>query len=371
MIVLCSVFLLFACNSPEPKEVLKVTTIQGKTQGTTYTIKYIDTNHRDVTREVDSILHAIDLSVSTYNSNSILSHFNNGDSCTIINDHVLDLFLKSDEIYGTTKGAFDPTIKPIVNIWGFGSQQLETDTFYTDAASNEERESLLLNLRDSLSKIAMEYVGWDLVILDGDIFYNKLALSGTKEDEDNFICKEEKEIQLSFDAIAQGYSADVIGYFFQYKLGINSFLIEVGGEILAQGRKPDGKYWNVLIENPNLSAGEQEGVASVEMSQFRAVAVSGNYRSYREYLGKKYGHCLDPRTGKPSESTMVSAAVFADDCAIADAYATAFMVMGIEESVPFVEGNPFEGVEAMFIYYDQEGALKSYVSSGLEGSILP
>lgn len=306
------------------------------------------------------------MAVSTYDQNSIISKFNNGDSCTLINNHVLDLFLKSDEIYETTGGAFDPTIKPIVNIWGFGSQPLETDTLYMEASSTEQREKLLLNLRDSLSEEAMENVGWEMVILDGDILYNDLSDLGNPNFEDNFLCKEEKAMEISFDAIAQGYSADIIGDFLIYKLGINDFLIEIGGEILTQGIKPDGSHWNVMIENPALTEGAKDGVASVKMEQFRAVAVSGNYRSYREYLGKKYGHCLDPRTGKPSESTMVSAAVFADDCGIADAYATAFMVMGIEEAVPFVEGNPFEGIEAFFIYYNENGNLETYTSSGLE-----
>ncbi|MFT6746022.1 MAG: thiamine biosynthesis lipoprotein [Glaciecola sp.] len=380
-IILFSGFI--SCQNGDGKTEVPISKITGKTQGTTYTIKYLDTLNRDIQPQVDSILNSIDLAVSTYVSNSILSRFNDADSCSIINNHVLDLFLMSDEIYQTTDGAFDPTVKPLVNLWGFGDSPMQTDTLFRDVDSTVQRERLLLALKDSLVKEQLEYVGLDLVILDGDILSDDIGVIGQGNDDDldddldfewssgdvkdNYLCKEEKELTMSFDAIAQGYSADVIGDFLQYKLGINDFIIEIGGEVLAQGKKSTTEHWMVQIENPNINDPKAPaGIATVPMSKFRAVAVSGNYRSYNELLGEKYGHCIDPRTGYPSKSNIVSVAAFANECGVADAYATALMVMGVDEAVPFIEGHPFEGVEAFFIYYTEDGNLQTYISSGLE-----
>jgi FAD:protein FMN transferase len=370
----------FSCQGVDEKPTVPITKISGPTQGTTYTIKYLDTLNRNIQPQVDSILNAIDLAVSTYVSNSVLSRFNAADSCMLINNHVLDLFLMSDEIYQTTDGAFDPSVKPLVNLWGFGDKPMESDTMFMGAETTEQRETLLLAFKDSLVKEQLENVGLELVILDGDILSDDLGQIGEGDDDDendfawssggakdNYLCKDEKGLEMSFDAIAQGYSADVIGDFLQYKLGINDFLIEIGGEVLAQGRKSSGEHWVVQIENPDVNNPDAPvGLASIAMSKFRAVAVSGNYRSYHELLGKKYGHCIDPRTGYPSKSSIVSVATFANECGVADAYATALMIMGIDEAVPFIEGHPFEGVEAFFIYYSEDGSLKTYVSSGLE-----
>jgi thiamine biosynthesis lipoprotein len=370
---------LYSCQNVDELKELPVISVTGETQGTTYTIKYLDSLNRDIQPQVDSILNVIDLAVSTYISNSVLSKFNECDSCVVVNNHVLDLFLMSDEIYQSTDGAFDPSVKPLANLWGFGDDPMNTDSLFLEAESDEERDSLILLLRHSIAKERLETVGMDLVLLDGDILSDGIGDVSLRDDDyewssgnvkDNFLCKKEKELKMSFDAIAQGYSADVIGDFLQYKLGINDFLIEIGGEVLAQGKKSSTDKWTVLIENPDVNNEDaKSAVALVEMSKFRAVAVSGNYRSYKEFGGEKYGHCIDPRTGVPSRSNIVSVAAFANECAVADAYATALLVMGIEEAVPFIEGHPFEGVEAFFIYYNEDSVLQTYISSGLEGFI--
>jgi len=380
--------MLHSCKDVAEGKEVSVRSVSGETQGTTYTIKYLDSLNRDIQPQVDSILNVIDLAVSTYMSNSVLSKFNDCDSCVVVNNHVLDLFLMSDEIYQTTDGAFDPSVKPLANLWGFGDSPMNTDSLFLDAESPELRDSLLLALRYSIAKERLEVVGMDLVLLDGDILSDDIGDVNLGDDDDendsdddnyewssgdvkdNYLCKEEKDLKMSFDAIAQGYSADVIGDFLQYKLGINNFLIEIGGEVLAQGKKSSTEKWTVLIENPDVDNEDApSSVALVEMSKFRAVAVSGSYRSFREFGGEKFGHCIDPRTGIPSKSNIVSVAAFANECAVADAYATALLVMGIEEAVPFIEGHPFEGVEAFFIYYNEDSVLQTYVSSGLEGFI--
>jgi thiamine biosynthesis lipoprotein len=194
-----------------------------------------------------------------------------------------------------------------------------------------------------------------------------------EEYQDNFICKSDSLVQLSFDAVAQGYSADIIGDYLTFELNIQDFIIEIGGEILAQGYKPSGKKWKVSIEHPtDTIVGRQPGLAFVEMgTDFRALAVSGNYRNYKKGPANSYyGHTIDPRSGFPIKNRMISASIFSDNCATADAYATAIMAMGIEEAVPFVELNPYAEIEAFLVYETVDGDLETYTSSGLEGYII-
>lgn len=372
-LVILTSFALTQCTSQNSASnpddsIIKIT---GNTQGTTYSILYVDSLNRDIKGQIDSLLARIDSSLSTYKPNSIISKFNKKKDCILIDDHFLDLFFLSDEIYDATGGAFDPTIKPIVNIWGFGSNPLSVDSLLASLPDSVNKDSLIFLHRDSLAFGMLDYIGWDLLMVDGDLFYNSIDELGNSEFNDNFICKDDSIIQLSFDAIAQGYSVDVIAEFLQYDLGIHDFLIEVGGEIVAQGYKPSGSRWKISIEHPDLNNPDLDPfLAVVEMDLFRAVAVSGNYRNYlKSFNGEVYGHTIDPRTGSPTKNTMLSVAVFAEDCAVADAYATAFMVMGVEESIPFVEINPYEDIEALFIYLNPEGKIETYTSSGLETEI--
>lgn len=374
---------LIGCGPTEPNRAsFPVVTVKGYAQGTTYTIKYVDSAGRDFQSSIDSILKKIDNSVSTYNSNSIVTRFNKADSCTIIDEHVLDLFLMSDEVYQNTDGAFDPTVRPLLKHYGFGPQddEEEEDPFaigdeddFDDGFDDGMEDDLELGegltvLKESAAEDIMEYVGWELVLLDGDILYTKMEDIMKGVDQDNYLCKDDMEVELTFDGIAQGYSADVIGSFLTYEKGVKDFLIEIGGEVLTQGYKPNGARWKVQIENPNIDdPNGSVGIATIDMDKFRAVAVSGNYRSFIEQGDSIIGHCVNPSDGWISDSKMISAAVFANDCAIADAYATAFMVMGVNHSIPFVEGNPFEGIEAFFVYKTADGMIETYTSTGLEG----
>ena len=184
-------------------------------------------------------------------------------------------------------------------------------------------------------------------------------------------CKDDSIVQLTFDAIAQGYTADVIGDYFNFQLGIGDYLVEVGGEIVAQGYKEDDKPWLVQIEHPNteLEGGKDE-IARVRMdTNFRAIAVSGNYRKFREEGGKKIVHSIDPRNGKPANTNILSAAVLSDEAAISDAYATAFMVMRLEEIIPLVESGELD-IHVLIVYHDENGELQTYVSTNLEDKLL-
>ena len=365
-------FLFISCEEEKIEKYRKYS-FDGFTQGTTYSISYIDSTNKVqlIQQKVDSILNEIDNSVSTYNPNSRISHFNNSDSCCLIDNHILNLFLLCDEVNAISDGAFDPSVKPLVNLWGFGSTPMQFDTLFKNLPDSVNRDSIIALYRDSLAYDLTDFVGFEYLMLTGDIVYNSFDEMLNGRFNDNFICKDDSIVQITFDAIAQGYTADVIGDFLNFELKIGDFLVEVGGEIVAQGYKMDKKPWLVQIEHPNtdIEGGEDE-LARVRMdSSFRAIAVSGNYRKFKEENGKTIVHSIDPRNGQPTENGILSATVLADEAAIADAYATAFMVMRLEEIIPLVETEKTD-LYVLIVYKDASGTLQTYISTNLEDKLL-
>lgn len=365
--------LFVACENKPIEEKFKRFELHGNTQGTTYNIIYIDSVNKKqfVQSKIDSILQSIDNSLSTYNPNSKINNFNKSDSCFLIDNHILNLFLLSDEVNAASDGAFDPSVKPLVNLWGFGAHPYNFDTLYQNLPDSVDRDSMIIAYRDSMSYDLTDFVGFEYLMLDGDIVYNSFDEMLNGEFNDNFICKDDSIIQLTFDAVAQGYTSDVIGDYFNFELGIGDYLVEVGGEIVAQGFKLNQKPWIVQIEHPTteLEGGIDE-VASIKMdTNFRAIAVSGNYRKFREEGGEKIVHSIDPRNGKPANNNILSVAVLTDEAAIADAYATAFMVMRLEEIIPLVESGELN-IDVLIVYHDESGKLQTYVSTNLEDKLL-
>ncbi len=364
--------ILFSCGEKVPDK-YKRFEITGYTQGTTYQVIYIDSIDRKnfISEQIDSILKEIDASVSTYNPNSKISKFNKSDSCFLIDNHILKLFQESDEINVISDGAFDPTVKPLVNLWGFGANPYNFDTLYQNLPDSLNKDSIIANYRDSIIYDLTDFVGFEYLILDGDIVYNTFKEMLDGDFNDNFICKDDSVVQVTFDAIAQGYTSDEIADFLNFEIGIGDFLVNVGGEIVAQGSKLDYKPWLVQIEHPNTELeGGQDEIATVKMdTNFRAIAVSGNYRKFREEGGKKIVHSIDPRTGRPTQNNILSAAVLADEAIRADALATAFMVMRLEDIIPLVETGGL-GIYALIVYEDENGELQTYVSTNLEDKLL-
>lgn len=329
IISLLSFGLLFACQ----QQTLKKVQFMGTAQGTYYAINYFDIDSRDFQNEVDSILNAFDQSVSVYQANSIVSKVNRNEEVALDN-WFIENFNLSQKISSETNGSFDMTIGPLANIWGFG-------TF-------EKPDSVNHALIDSLK----QYVD-----------YRKIFIVNGK------IRKQSENIQLNFNAIAQGYAVDILSDFFKSK-GIQNFLIDLGGEIYASGQKPNGDFWKIGIEIPDDGAEERFYNRIVSLKD-EAVATSGNYRKFYELDGQKYAHSINPKTGYPITHSLLSTTVIAPTSAEADAYATAFMVLGVEETLAFAKSNPQIKV---YLMYDEDGNIqtamsenfKKYITTGSE-----
>ncbi len=301
--------------------------IAGFAQGTTYHITYQLVDTINLQPKIDSILHAFDRSLSSYDSNSVISKINRNED-VIIDDLFTRVFLKSDEVYEASGGIFDITVMPLVNAWGFGP------------GTREDVDSMRI---DSL----LEFVGMEKVKL-----------------ENGRIIKSDPRVQLDVNAIAQGYSVDIVAGFLE-NLGAVNYMVEIGGEIRAIGFNPSGKLWRIGIDKPefgNMIPGA-ELEAIVELRN-KSLATSGNYRKYYEENGIKYTHSLDPHTGYPAKQSLLSATVIADDCITADAYATVFMVGGLEKSIELLKHHP--ELDAYLIYGDDTGVYQLYVTRGMK-----
>lgn len=305
--------------------------ISGEAQGTTYQITYLSNDNSDYKTEIDSVLKDIDLSLSTYVPASIISRINKNDTSAIADDYFIDVFNKSKEVSTKTKGLFDVTIAPVINAWGFG---------FTKKA----------NVDSAMIDSLLDFIG-----------YNMVKLEGRK------LIKKKTQIMLDFNAIAQGYTVDVLAAYIESK-GIINYLVELGGEVRAKGKKIDGEHWKIGIDQPNEVATDERPLKAVIKLKNRALATSGNYRKFYVEDGKKFAHIIDPYTGYPAKHNLLSATVLADDCMTADAYATSFMVMGFEKSKQFLAEHKELNLEVFFIY-DENGTWKTYTSETLKNWI--
>lgn len=278
--------------------------IEGRTMGTTYAIVYFDEKGREFKRSIDSLLQKVNSAISNYDPTSSVSAFNKSTGKIQLNSYHFEKTLrKSLEISRASKGNFDPTVMPLVNLWGFGPVKNLKPT----------REKI-----DSLKK----FVGYDHITLRG------------KEAH-----KDHPNVQLDFGGIGQGYGIDVISNFLKAQ-GIRNFLVELGGEGFAYGKNlKTNTSWRIGIVNP-LSPREEPELIGYAFVENGAFTTSGNYLNYRIIDGKKYGHTISPFTGFPIQQDLISVSVFSADCATADAWDTAFMVAGREKSIELLKANP-------------------------------
>jgi thiamine biosynthesis lipoprotein len=305
--------------------------ISGAAQGTSYNITYLAGAYSNYRQSFDSIFNQIDISLSTYVPGSIISRVNRNDPTVLIDDHFSRVFYRSMEVSENTKGMFDVTVAPLVNAYGFGPSRKEP--------LDEKKINSLLS-----------YIG-----------YKKVRLMDKK------LIKESPQVMLDFNAIAQGYTVDVLATFLGSK-GIDNYLIELGGEIRAKGKKLDGSPWTIGIEQPEESPVDGISMNTKISLQDKALATSGNYKKYYVEQGNKYTHIINPITGLPAKSNLLSATVIAGDCMTADAYATAFMVMGLDKSKEFLSDHKDLDLEFFFIY-DDGGTMKTHVSEDLSKHI--
>ena len=314
---------LFSCGEQAPKKQKMV--VEGYAQGTTYNIVYISDDGIDYQRAIDSTLIEIDNSLSTYQKKSIISKFNQADSIFEVDRMFADVFNISKKAFEISEGAFDPTIAPIVNAWGFGFENLHaTDSVTIDS----------LRLFVDFTKITMN---------------------------ENKVVKEEKGMMLDFNAVAQGYSVDVLADLLEAR-GINNYLVEVGGELKAKGLNLNGTFWRIGIDKPLADLEERELEAIVNLNN-KALATSGNYRKFYEKNGMKYSHTINPKTGYPVSHNLLSATVISNNCGEADAFATVFMVVGLEDAKKIISKN--KNLEALLIYSNEDGDLQTFITDGL------
>ena len=305
--------------------------ISGTTMGTIgYSIKYFNEDGTDFSAEIDSLLKVWNLSLSTYIPKSEISRFNKGEACFDFESPYFYPVLKaSKEVYDNSGGAFDPTIGPIVNAWGFGPDK-----------SMVPDSSMVAHL--------LSLVG-----------YNKIHFDEAK------VCKDIPGIKLDFSAVAKGYAVDVVAEFLQSN-GIENMLVEIGGELICKGTKNDNLPWRTAIEDPSVEVYERKMLAVVNLKD-RAVATSGNYRNYYVQDGIKYVHTINPSTGYPISHRLLSASVFAENCMLADAYATAFMVLGVDGAKSILEIVP--SIDAYLIYSGENGEILTYITKGIVNQI--
>ena len=315
-------------------------TIDGTTQGTTFHIVFqpqvsSDSSFAAVRDSVNAILERIDFSVSGYNKESVLTSFNEEG-----NPHVdkifLDNFLASVRMTEESLGMFDASAAPLFDLWGFG---FRTGTEVTQA------------MIDSV----LQFVGMDHFHVD--------SLKAGDGSDSILIQRDDPRCRLNFNAIAQGYTSDLIAAKFS-EMGMENFLVEVGGEVYARGVNPKGKFWNVGIDRPvdgNNSPGKD--IQAVVHIQNQGLVTSGDYRKFYIKDGKKISHSINPKTGYPVEHNLLSATVVAPDATIADGYATYLMVLGFDKAREVVESN--EKIEALLIFSDGD-SLKVWMSEGMD-----
>ncbi len=316
--------LLAACGS-STKE-MRLINFRGEVFGTYYSVSYYSADNRSYQAALDSLFYDINQSLSYYVPNSVISRINRNETDQA-DGYFLAVLERSLAIAEETSVAFDPTVSPLVNAWGFGFENPQTMT-----------PAVIDSLR-------------------GLIGYQRVRIEG------NRVVKETPGIQFDFNAIAKGYAADLAGQLLESR-GVETYLVELGGDLVARGLKPDGTAWRIGIEKPaeNMLA-PQEWAYLVEMHN-RALATSGSTRKYYVRDGQRFSHTIDPTTGRPVEHNLLSVSVFADDCMTADAFATAFMVMGLEKSVEFAEAR--DDLDAFFIYSESGDRFNTYTTPGLK-----
>ena len=327
-------FLLAGCAEPADQGGAEVLRFGGNTMGTSYQVIYGASSRDSVDSDkaaVENLLLEVNESLSTYIDTSLISRINSSSNPALwhpVDSHFLTVFERAQDIYKKTGGAFNPAVGPLVKAFGFGP----------DLMDNVPDSSVVDSLRG---------------LVDFESF---LLIESNKA-----LQKRNVDASLDFSAIAKGYGVDVISTFFEAR-GTKDYFVEIGGEVRTGGAHPEGRPWRVGIERPTENQFSEQATQAVVVLGDNAMATSGNYRNFYVRDGRKYVHTIDPATGYPKISSLLSASVVARDCMTADAYATSFMVMGLDQAIALVESD--SDLEAFFIVAGEDGEFVEHQSSG-------
>lgn len=329
-VMLSIIILASACNQGNRSENWVYFQDQGEIFATGYSIKYA--YDRSLKDEIEAELHRFDLSLNPFLQNSIISKVNRNEPVEL-DAMFMNVFHKSEEVSKRSNGKFDITVSPLINAWGFGFQNMDNVT---------------PEIVDSLK----EFVGYEKITID----------------EQGNIVKSDPRVEINTSAIAKGYACDVIADLLE-RHGIEHYMVYIGGEVAARGVNDKGECWRIGIDKPiDDETGMIHDLQVIISLCDKSIATSGNYRNYYIKDGKKYAHTIDPITGYPSQEDILGASVIADDCMTADAYATAFMVMGLEKSIKLAEEIP--GLHYFFIYEKEDGGYGVEQSKGFDQFIV-
>ncbi len=317
---------LFSCNNKNIENKTQYIKNAGFAHGTTYHIIYkSDTN---LIRNLEEQMHNVDKSLSTFDSLSTISRVSKNDTTVTLDTMFVKVFNEGKRVYKITGGAFDMTVANLVNAWGFGFKKFANiDT----------------NFIDSL----LRYVGFDKI----NIVNNK-------------IIKQNKAITLDASAIAKGYSVDVVSKYLESQ-GITDYLVEIGGEVRTSGVNENNEKWRIGIDKPiDDSLAIDEQIQQIIELQGKAIATSGDYRKFYYKNGIKYSHTINPKTGFPVNHNLLSASVIANNCMTADAFATGFMVLGVEKSMAIASKDT--SIDIYLIYSDKNDSLQVKMTDGFK-----
>ena len=289
--------------------------------------------NRVLDKEIQSCFRKFDLSLNPFNKESIIYKVNNNQPVEV-DDWFINVFNKAMEVAEISGGTYDITCAPFVNLWGFGFQKVD-------------HGADIQHTIDSLK----QFVG-----------YKKVRLEGRK------IIKDDPRLELDCASIAKGYACDVIAELLE-SYGITDYIVEIGGEIHAKGKNPFDRCWRVEITKPvdDESGQINERMEVIELCD-KSLATSGNYRNYYIKDGKKYAHTINPLTGYPAESSILSASVVCKDCITADAFATVFMTKSLDDAAAI--GDSIPNLEYLFIYADNDGNLLEKKSINFDNYLL-
>ena len=304
----------------------KYYTNEGQIFGTTYHITYAGTN--DLDKEIRAELQRVDDALSMFNKQSVLSKFNRNEKYDVSNARFNDVVRLSLQLSRETDGAFDITVAPLVNEWGFGFKH---------------RERINASKIDSLRA----FVGYDKLFYEGDR-----------------LNKRDSRVTIDCGAVAKGYGVDCVARLLSSK-GCTNYMVEIGGEVVVKGKNAKGKKWTIGINKPvDDSTKTVSAVQNILHVSDCGIATSGNYRNFYYVDGRKVSHTIDPKTGQPVQHSLLSATVLTPSCAKSDALATSFMVMGLDRAKAFLAKH--KDVQAYFIFADGQGKYNVWMTEGMQ-----